>query len=275
MPIQTPIHRTDSCWSSAISILMLSDVSPISTCVHYHIALGQYRILHQFQPPTHHINHTNNILILFPWSDTTGILISAWSQWSDNIDLPEFHRTSVDLWLRHYWPSWYHQCGLLHTFMVVFMFDFVQFCFIFCFMLIYPWEPWLYLYSLPQYIFCIFLWFNKNTFPHSSELRKHRTRLVSFRPLYLDLDLNIFDSVPRLVSYYIIYISVPRTLATHICSESHRLSILTLRLHRDIDLNIDLLYTHLTLILPLLEGLLANSHLLILLLWCLCWFLTI
>jgi hypothetical protein len=155
------------------------------------------------------------------------------------------------------------------------MFDFVQFCFIFGLMLIYPWEPRLYLYSLPQYIFCIFLWFNKNAFPHSSELRKHRTRLVSFRPSYFDLDLDIFDSVLRLVSYYIVYISVPRTLATHICSESRRLSISTTRLHRDSDLDIDLSYTHITLILPLLEGLLANSHLLILLLWCLCWFLTI
>ena len=113
------------------------------------------------------------------------------------------------------------------------MFDFVQFSFIFGFMLIYTWEPRLYLYSLPQYIFCIFLWFNKNAFPHSSELRKHRTRLVSFRPSYFDLDLDIFDSVLRLVSYYIVYISVPRTLATHICSESRRLSISTTRLHRD------------------------------------------
>ena len=89
-------------------------------------------------------------------------------------------------------------------------------------------------------IFCIFLWFNKNALPHSSELRKHRTRLVLFRPSYFDLDLDIFDSVSRLASYYITYTSVPRILATYICSESHRLSTSTSRLH----LNIDLPYTH-------------------------------
>jgi len=132
------------------------------------------------------------------------------------------------------------------------MFDFTQFCFIFGFMLIYPWEHRLYLYSLLQYIFCMLPWFKKNAFPHSSELRKHRTRLVSFRPSTFDLD--IFDLVSRLASYYLVYTSVPRISATYICLESRRLSTSTTRLHRDIDLDIDLSYTHLTLILHSWKG---------------------
>jgi len=105
------------------------------------------------------------------------------------------------------------RCGHLHTFMVVFMFDFVQFCFIFGFMLLYPWEPQHYLYSLPQYIFCTFLWFNKNTFPHSSELRKHWTHLVLSQPLYFDLNIDVFDSVSRPSLYYLDYTSVPSNLS--------------------------------------------------------------
>jgi hypothetical protein len=111
--------------------------------------------------------------------------------------------------------------------------------------------------------------------PTHQNSEKHQTRLVSFQPSYFDLNLNIFDPISRLASYHLAYTSVLQILATYNCSGYRRLLASTLRLHRDIDLDIDLSYTHLTLILPLLEGLLANSHLLILLLWCLCWFPTI
>jgi len=71
-------------------------------------------------------------------------------------------------------------------------------CFVvYLFLLLLPWETQHYLYSLPQYIFCTSLWFNKNNFPHSSELRKHQTRLVLSQTLYLDIDIAIFIVASR------------------------------------------------------------------------------
>jgi len=132
----------------------------------------------------------------------------------------------------------------------------VQFCFIFCFMLIYPWEPRLYLYSLPQYIFCILLWFNKNTFPHSSELRKTSNSLsiVStfvLRPRPRHIWLSILPSF--VLSH--LYLS-PQISAAYICLDSRpqHCAYIETSIYRIL---------HLTLTLLLLEGLLANSHLLI------------
>jgi hypothetical protein len=83
----------------------------------------------------------------------------------------------------------------------------------------------------------------------------------SIKTLFLNID--VFDLVFHLSLTYLDHTSVPSATCT--CSELCRLSISTSIYC--------LLITILTL--QLLEGLLTNLHLLILLLWCLCWFLTI